>query len=407
MKHVFFTLLTFHFSLFTCLFASPFAPHHAMEIVVYSEPSTKPLHVETVVSNSYDKAKKWTFPSSYSGHRAVCSLPGAGTNDSFIARFGDDMFAPGDCMGVSTAMDYPVIRLTRTSAITPRIGIWSGASDRDDDWNQVLIDKALTLPDVVSWIGGDEAKRTWYSNFLSNRVALAKPPVIDRQTRVRVVRYAVDDRYCYSVGVQQRAVLDRTFDPDGRDYLCEADLLGDGQFDIDWDYLQNEVVNASGVAQAGLAVSNMTYLVVIGDGPTSFSGTLGTNTTVNAMSTMITRRFEVTRHYPVAENVAIGEGARPALKWSIPDEEPWAKEYGTSYTAFRFQVLEDAGITVVTTSTVHRLPPQDANGFFTWIPTDDIGATVGRKWRVAMYNANFKPSTGRNEAWSNLAEFTE
>lgn len=395
-------------------FASPFAQYPETELVVYSQASSSPLHVSKVVTNAWQRQRQWNFQPSYTGHRSVCRLSEASSNDSFIAWIGGDKFEPGDWMGVSTAIDYPVIGITRTSAITPRIGIWSGASDRSDDWNQVLIDKCLTLPDVVSWIGGDDAKRTWYRDFLSGRVALTKPPVIDRPTRVRVVRYAVDDRYCYSVGVygdqyEQRVLMDRVFYPDGRDYLCEADFLGDGQFDIDWDYLQSEVLNASGVATAGLAISNMTYLVVIGDGPTSFRGTLGTNTTVNAMSTMITRRFEVMRHKPVAENVAIVEGDRPVLKWSIPDEDPWAKKYGTSYTAFRFQVLEANGSTVVSTSSVHRLPPQDANEFFTWIPPDDIGATVGRKWRIVMYNSKYKKLAERDD-WghaSNLAEFTE
>ena len=347
--------------------------------------------------------------------------------NTFMAYVSDatGVYVPGSPFGVVADVDVgwdgakAEIGLTRTSAVTPRISLWNGESDRVSTINEALLASALRDPLLKTKVNSNDL--AWVENILSNRVNLANPPTEGKSMHVRVVRYGIDDMYCYRAGVygdqyEQRVVLDRTFDPNGRDFLCEADFLADGEFDIDWSYLRSEVVNASGVAQASLAVSNMTYLVVIGDGATSFRGPFGTNTTVNALATMVTRRFEVTRHAPVGENVeAIVHGARPTFRWSIPDEEVWAKAYGTSYTAFKLQILGEDGA-VVYDSGVRRAPAQDGNGYFTWTADAYAGdqtslgkifAAAGNwKWRVAMYNAKFKPTAARNEVWSKQVAFS-
>ena len=350
--------------------------------------------------------------------------------NTFLCYVSDDSgaFVPGQPFGVARDVDVGwagaklEIKLTETSAITPRINLWSDESDRVSTVDSALIGSALTDPLVKSALGTNAAAYAAYETILSNRTALVNPPDEGERTRIRVVRYGIDNMFCYRAGVygdqyEQRTVLDREFNPNGRDFLCEADFLGEDMFDLDWTYLRDEVVNASGVAQAGLEVSNMTYLVVIGDGPTSFRGRWDTNTAVNALATMITRRFEVTRHLPVAENVeGIVYGARPTFRWAIPDEEPWAKAYGTSYTAFKLQILKTDGTTVVYDSGVKRLPPQAKDGSFTW--TADayagdqtalgkiFGAAGDWTWRVAMYNAKFKPAASRSEKWSNVVPFS-
>ena len=405
-------------SAFTALLTA--ANFAATECVVYSplvEPASA-LRLSTISDDPDADETSWSFPSSYTGHRAVCRLPEATSNDSFIAWLGGESYSPGDWMGVSTARDFPVIGLTKVSPICNRLGIWSGASDRDD-WNQVLVNKALTLPEVVSWIGGDEAKRTWYRNYLTNRVRLSKPPVIDRPTRVRVVRYAVDDTYCYSAGVPQRTVLDKVFYPDGRNFLCEADFLGDGKFDIDWEFLKNEAVDR--LPSQSWPITNTTYLVVIGDGPTTFSGPFDTNTTVNAMATMITRRFERTRSTPKAIGLAGGSvlhGSRPTFVWSMPDEDSYAKRYGSSYTAFRIQVLDFDRQELVWTSDTMRAPVQNDEGNFVWQAPPYAGsqttnvlpvltAGVHYQWRVSMTNAKFPPAPKiANDKWATPSDFT-
>ena len=364
----------------------------------------------------------------------------------------DGEWDPGEPFGVVRDVDVGWdgaklrIDLTRTSAITPRADLLTGEGDRAASVYEATSTMAFTDPLFLAIYGTNDATRTEINAWFSNRVTVVGGIGENQSARVRVVRYGIDDRFCASVGVgsakdgnEQLVMLDKRFDATTRSFLCEADFLGDGEFDIDWntlsglDFHDGFVVNESGTALgtpttsttmgsgprgAGLVVSNMTYLVVLGDGPTYFNGSGDTNTPVCALATMVTRRFEVTRHNPVGENVeTIVHNSRPTFRWSIPDEEPWAKAFGSSYTAFKLQILKEDGKTVVYDSGVRRAPAQDKNGFFTWTAgayAGDqtalgqlFGAAGNWKWRVAMYNAKFKPTAkDSREKWSALVPFS-
>ena len=365
----------------------------------------------------------------------------------------DGSYTPGTPFGVVRGVDVGwqgakfTVELTETAAITPRINLWDDINDRDvtiDDVNHIM------LNDRTIW-----ADTNLTMELIHARVKTDEPPTKDK-VHVRVVRYGIDDMFCYLAGVyttnaygsgfNQLVVMDKEFDFNGRNFLNEADFLGENQFDIDWDTLcdpnstadgfrRNYVVDmngdplgrpaskqrgddGSGPAGAALKVTNMTYLVVIGDGDKDFLGSKATNT-VRALSSTVSRRFERVRHAPVIGGSPSGYvySARPTFKWAIPDEEPWAKEFGSSYTAFKLQILDETGTTVVWDSGVVRAPAQDSDGNFVWTAPacagdqTSLGRIFGRagnwKWRVAMYNAKFKPQhVDRAEIWSNLGEFS-
>ena len=317
---------------------------------------------------------------------------------SFVVYLsGDGSYASGEPLGVVRGVDVGwqgakfEVELTELSAITPRVSPWADG-------------------------GGDTL-------------------------HVRVIRYGIDDMFAgidLGQGFNQRVVMEKEFDRNGRDFICEADFLGADQFDIDWGTLTGEVVDEDGtpihtVAAGGLWVTNMSYRIVIGDGAKDFRGSFDTNTTVHALSTMVTRRFEKNRSKPVAQNVVgVVRSARPTFTWSMPDEDKWASRFGTTYTAFRLQIyhrIDEACQDPVYDSGIRRAPVQDKDGSFTWTADayagdkTSLGKIFGAKgdwmWRVVMYNAKFRGETSRTtddcecqtagevkSYWSNLATFS-
>ena len=362
--------------------------------------------------------------------------------NTFICYASEDgsTYVPGAPFGIVRGVDVGwqgakfTVELTERSAITPRIALWSDASDRNatlDDLNETMVnDRTLRF-------------ETNLVDFINTRLDI-DPPEAGKSAHIRVVRYGINDVFCYMAGVgspvggfDQIVVADKTFDPSARDFLCEADFLGEGTFDIDWDTLtgtsfsQGAVVNEKTGAALGTdtsgprgalgggEVTNMTYLVVVGEGKKDFRGSYDTNA-VRTLSTFVTRRFEATRHAPVVGDAdSTIYSAKPTFKWSIPDEEAYAKAFGSSYTAFRLQICkynDDLGnvfdeANVVYDSEIRRAPEADNDGQFIW--TADVSAgsqtalakvfeTNGKWcWRVTMYNAKF-----RSDKWSDVGVFS-
>ena len=351
-------------------------------------------------------------------------------------------YDPGEPFGVVRGVDVGwqgakfTVELTETSAITPRMKLWEDGNDRDTTidgtLNALLNDRTIGNQFVLARDATNAEEQAAIvasiKQALSNRVqhVLAQKDKV----RVRVVRYGIDDMFAYMAGVytsglgkgfEQRVVMDKEFDRSGRDYVNEADFLGPDAFDIDWGTMDGEIVDASGnpisgAKRAGLNITNMTYLVVIGDGAQDFRGSGDTNTVVYAAGA-VARRFESKKSRPVVENVeAICYGARPTFRWSIPTEEPFAKRFGTSYTAFKLQVWSADGVTKIYDSGVRRAPTQDRDGVFSW--TADLSAgdltkevkifnTPGNyMWSVAMYNAKFQPVSDAADMFAEKGRFS-
>lgn len=357
----------------------------------------------------------------------VCYLKGA---DGAEASSGDSgegsgssSIQPGTPFGVIRGVDVGwqgakfTIEINETSAISPRIALWSDTNDRDqkiDGVNDIILNDR-----TIKALNGNtnSASKVDWMMVLSNRVDTTTPPQNDK-VRIRVVRYGIDDMFAYMVaGYDQRAVIDKMFDRNARDFLSEADFLGDDIFDLDWENLRTEVVENAAVKRANLAVTNMTYLVVIGDGAKDIIGSQDTNTTIRALASVVTRRFEMTQSRPQAIGV-IGGGdvvdrgivfsARPTFVWAVPDEDPWAKRFGSTYTAFKIQVKDADSGELIYESPVTRAPEQDENGWFRWTAPISVGEQTPQgkvfknaanyTWCVAMYNAKFTPASGN--LWS-------
>ena len=252
----------------------------------------------------------------------------------------------------------------------------------------------------------------------------------------------MDGFFTYSCGVTNRVVLDRDFTRGVNDSFSEADFLSSDEFDIDWQYLKSEV--ASPLAGYHYEVTNMSYLVVLGDGPVGFTRKNQTNASDRvtallasegessgsssgasddsdaAKPLLVTRRFERNWSKPKAIGLregAVLHGSRPTFVWSMPDEEAYAKRFGSSYTAFRIQVVNTSLNKLVWTSDVMRAPAQDRSGNFVWTAPIYAGdqtslgqvfAKAGNyQWRVAMYNAKFKPNAKiTGDVWSDPSSFS-
>ena len=316
---------------------------------------------------------------------------------AFVDMNKDGYYTIGEPMGTVDATvgwyeGNAEIELTDTSAITTRINVFEDESDSDR-----VVEDAIT--------------QTGRLGDITNDVEVAEieesTAEVLRGTRVRVVRYAVDGWPRYTLGVDPEVVLDRKFyrDDDGAGWttITEADFLTNGRFDIDWDDLA-ETIDEGGIEDAGSDCTNVTYIVVIGDGEfdtgtISFRSAAATNT-VYALEHTINRYFDDTasRQRPII--VAPGAqasavyGARPTFKWSMNGN--------TSYTAFRIVVM--SGSTEVYNSGIRRAPAPDRDGVYTFFPNvyagDQLLASGEYTWRVTMYNAKF-----RNNYWSEDSTF--
>ena len=341
---------------------------------------------------------------------------GKNTFFCFSDEDGDGVYTPGEPFGVVRGVDVGwqgakfTVQLSETHAISPRISLWEDASDR-----AAYIDEP-TYGEISSRNVGPASTNGEITVSGENVV---RPESMGESVRVRVARYAVDGYYTYSCGAKNRVVMDKIFTKSSRELLCEADFLGEGEFDLDWATLKTEV--RTPLAGAGYQVTNVSYLVVIGNGPTGFDRSYATNAAdrVTALGTLITRRFDVNWAAPKAiglKDGAILRGARPTFVWSMPNESAYAKRFGTSYTAFRIELLNKDTDELVWVSDVTRAPQPNAKGEFEWTAPvyagdqTDLGQVLAKagnyQWCVAMYNAKFKPTDDLVDAWSNIAEFS-
>ena len=286
------------------------------------------------------------------------------------------------------------VELTDFSPVTPRIDLMSGMADR--------VDVVPPTDRLVS------------SNQLG--IATAIDPVMP--TRVRVVRYAINGYPIVATWGKDLAdvVYDNTFVASGRTKLSELDFLREdlGMYDIDWtDSFNDKIASTAGATRNFVAarlggsssITNIEYLVVIGDGPAAWERVTDTNTVVTARVDRIVRRFDSGRVRPVAVSVdGLQYSARPTFTWRMDGEDENAARYGSSYTAFKLQVLQ--GSTVVYDSGVCRAPTMDAHGNFVWTAPvcagsmvkdgQFFGTTDSYSWQVTMYNAKY-----RTDVWSN------
>lgn len=354
MKRHFLPLFAFTFALHLSILASPFAPVPATEVVVYSPASSSQLHVSTFSTNPLDTVISRAFPSSYTGHRAVCTIPSTSANDDFCAWIGGNAYAPGDPFGVSTGRDHPAISLSRTSPIVNRINPWSGLGDRP------------TTPKPI--------KHYWIDTLATGDSA-----------RLRVVRYSHDETLCNNFGVTNRVVADVMLDKNRRPFICEHDIFTNQFFDID-GYLVEDVRHLH-IPENEL--TNVTYLVVVGNGPVSIQfvepGEEISVTNVAALPILLERRHDPFRKKPIPVSSRSTDSGT-VFNFRIPRGDQVAWEFGCPYTSCRVRVYN--GSSTVYDSGPMILPIKDSLGVYT-LRTSQTFSAQGLTWKVCLHDSKF------------------
>ncbi|MGN0832121.1 MAG: LamG-like jellyroll fold domain-containing protein [Kiritimatiellia bacterium] len=324
---------------------------------------------------------------------------------AFYDLDGDGAYTPGEPFGVLNDVELgwcgrsAEIELTDMSAITPRVNLWGGSGDTGagSGTGSGAGDGSSAMPD------SDRGDRVGTATFTdgSNRFETATAPA--PKSRVRVVRYKVDDDPVYRVGVSAGVVLDKTFEEEARPYLAEGDFLTDGRLDIDWDHLYDDVVSWRGTIRGGDPVTNVTYLIVYNWDESEYDHDADT-ALVKASPVLVTRRFERTRTVPTpCPERAVFNLAQPTFAWKIENEDTWASWFGTTYTGFKVRV-KDADGQLVYDSGIRRLPARDSAGVYSWTAPLYAGSVApgtgvrfenlaNYTWEVALYNAKFKTDT--------------
>ena len=349
------------------LIASVFLP-------VYSPKSESPLHVAAIDTNTMAVVKSWEFPSSYTGHRSVCRLPGADTNMVFHAWTGGTTYNPDtDPFGTSRGYEYPLVDVTAESPITPRF----------DLWKTPLMLVATT-----------------------NTVATTNMPPTE-PTRVRVIRWKVDDAPIYAMAVTNRVVFDKVLDPHVATMLTEEDFLGEGIHDLDWGNFYDEVVNGRGVV-GRYKVEKADYLVFFGDGEVGWTSSFETNKWLEASSRVITRRFNTGPFVAVdVDCEPATTGSCGAVSWNtFIQYKSWDPMTSTNAPPVVMSVIYNDGFDDETfhdflyfgrsnvTFNVYgtfRMPPQSEDGKWRWWPPSSF-FVPGRVFGICVGDAKYPPS---------------
>ena len=313
-----------------------------------------------------------------------------------------DGYTPGtDPMGVVRDLEVgwsgatAEIELSEMNAITPRINLWKADESDRGARTDFAADPSNRYVNVFG--GNPEEGASGGKGGSGGEGGGSAVPV---ESRIRVVRYQVDGFPVYEIGAPATVLFDRKFQQDVRSVINEGDFLSDDVFDIDWNLLEDEVVNSFGTQLAGCPVTNVNYIIAYGDGAVSYRADADTNTVVKAHPLMISRRFEVTHTPPTAIQDAVCNKARPTFRWKIENEDIWASWYGTTYTAFKIKVWNSAK-KLVYDSGYQRMPACDSEGVYSWTaplyadsPSPSSGIVFANlsnyTWKVYTYNAKFK-----------------
>ena len=385
------------------------------------------LRLQAVSCRTRRILRKWSFDCDYhfGKNEMIVTVPNKCEDDELLAHYGgiyfeawvggNDKYDVSNWYGCSNGREDRSIELTRSNPIFARINIYDNKSDRNVLWGQ----DDGSAEDQRGGTGGQAL-----SGGEMNHVRIV--PHLMSSTRIDGSRTEREYVECLR-WLPTRVVAE--FDVDASTHPCitEADFIRDGKFDIYWDgFATTDFALNNRVAADVGDITAVKYQIVMGvDGPEGLANVADTTTVVRAYSTLIERRFEPqdARTTPTELKIAQGAilyGGRPAFTWRL--DEPTTVEnfatssalFGCSYTAFQIQVT-NMNTNVAYDSGVQRAPAKDATGRFVWtaplvtgLQTDlanIFNQTGDWKWRVAMYNAKFKPKTRAN-GWSDYATFS-
>lgn len=333
-----------------------------------------------------------------------------GGKNTIVAFYDLDLngeYTPGEPFGTAFNVDVSwrqgkaEIELTDVNPIISRLDLATGISDRSAIY------------------GSDE------SHDRSNTVGRL---MVNDFERVRVVRrYTVirkqsaEGKITESLAYLpvQKVVLDKilTKTPNvdreiknTRSYLMEGDFLVDGELDIDWSALKDEAIDHPNVKDGiygQLDLTHIVYEIFLGDGTLPEQNQKADNSTANAHSVLLVRRFDSNDMRPTPEAISPGSKdiqvlrTNPIFKWKLPNPAV-PNMVHDGYTAFKIEIRKDG--TTVWDSGCQRAPARDIDGVYTFEADAYIGDELKNNetytWRVSMYNAKFK-----DDKWSSESSF--
>ena len=314
---------------------------------------------------------------------------GVNTFEVFLDLNGDGLWTPGEPYGVASDVDVGwssatfALELTDVAPQMFRIDMQQAVQANDFDGQKSLNDRG-----VANSIGVGSNRAV-----LEESVGLNMPAGTETETRVRIVRTAVNDVAWRRNGTTTRyadgVVLDVTRDFTVNPYLTECDLVKTGDLDLDWGHLGSI---ASALGEDFQNITSAVYRVVLGDG--TISPTQPTNN--NCLATAFINIFErgasgaQTRCEPVSPKGTV-MSAQPTFRWRHDNA------IGKAYPAFRLRVRK--GNALVYDSGAQRAPARDVNGVYSWtapiyvdmVMTNGVvfANTNNYTWSVSMLDAKF------------------
>ncbi|MBQ3314546.1 MAG: LamG domain-containing protein [Kiritimatiellae bacterium] len=308
---------------------------------------------------------------------------------------GDGDYTPGEPFGFVRDVDVGwqgakfSVELSETSPIFARVNVRTEENDRVNLYGVYSDTMYITnFLDLAGAQSADEAGTTSDGRYI----------------HVRIDRYSVNDvpigPGTGEINLPDRVLVDKYIDCNVRCVFHEGDFLNDGEFDIDWSHFEDMSANENIAKLKEPDITSVAYRIVVDN-----ALVVSPATNNLSLACVFTRRFDAAEHRQVpllpAEEL-VCHGARPTFSWSMNGRN--------TYTAFQLQIL--SGSTVVYDSGVRHAPCMDPEGRYTWTAPISVGDQMpnGRilsahgnyTWRVAMYNAKFKPSAYVN-AYSAVA----
>ena len=358
-------------------------PTNEVELVVYSKATPDhPLRVSYLCDDLDARPPVYTFPSSYSGNRVVVRVPDP-TNAAICAWVGGETFKPGDPFGVRLSRDMRAIELTRTYPSFARIpyDYKDGLSDREREWGGTYTTSGTnSLGKLAMRYGSRDVEIN--PNLIGS---WSIDDIISRfYTRIRVIRCRVDGQSVTQGSLNHRVIYDQYVPTASRGFICEYDVIGKGEYDIDWAHFDE--IRTDPFVAGGLPITQVVYRVCYGEGDFPI------NTFTNSQLWIdVSRRFEVTQTVPT-NLVATTRLGKTTFCW---DMQTGRGQYSDTYTAFRIVVTGPTNYD----SGLRFRPPHD-NGKFKWTCPTTL-SSGSYTWKVAMYNAKFQ-----TDNWSTTSTFT-
>ena len=376
----------------------------AQEVTVYPYAATITHQADLIIEeyaplDAKSPGKKWTFKSPNVSRRTVWRVTSESNTvfNAWLDTDGNGKYDIGEPFGTSAGRDYPEIELSDFSPIMPRIDLVSQVSDHGETISKVLQDARdyidITYGNSNQQIYSNMLKQVaWIDGNLFEPTGLKSDSPINQ--RIRIVRWLINGVPNYRGSFEPEVLFDHQVNTSVRSCLTEADIITCCRgFDIDWDELKGILSNRHVIAACGNA-TNVNYMVVIGDGPHTWTTSPETNYVVKACGIAITRRFGFKRASPIPKSPIV-RGSSVTLVWETasPDIE--------GYTAFRAKIM--SGATEIHDTGLFRNPTKWGDGYYHWTVTNAI-PTGSYSWKIAAYNSKF--SDELEDAYTNGAPFT-